>query len=241
MPATADETTPPSTPAIAWDGFDAYLFDIDGTLLNCTDAVHYFAFCDALSWVAGRPLNLDGVAVHGNTDVGILADALRLAAVDESVWRPHLSAMQQRMADAVTRDQAQIVADPLPGVVEVLTYLQSRGALLGVATGNLETIGWAKLTRAGLRRFFRFGGFSNHAYTRPEVFRAAAEQARTLHGSDASICVVGDTPSDITAAAHNGLPVIAVATGVFSTADLAPHHPTWCVASMTELLATPTT
>src|SRR5579875_452703 len=40
----------------AWDEFDAYLFDVDGTLMNCTDAVHYFAFNDAISAVAGRPL-----------------------------------------------------------------------------------------------------------------------------------------------------------------------------------------
>ena len=42
----------------AWDSYDAYLFDIDGTLLNCTDAVHYFAFCDTLTMLARRPLNL---------------------------------------------------------------------------------------------------------------------------------------------------------------------------------------
>ncbi len=38
-----------------WDAYDAYLFDIDGTLMNCTDAVHYFAFCEALGgWRGGR-------------------------------------------------------------------------------------------------------------------------------------------------------------------------------------------
>jgi phosphoglycolate phosphatase len=54
----------------AWDEFDAYLFDIDGTLINCRDAVHYFAFCESLTRIAGRPMNLDGVVAHGNTDAG---------------------------------------------------------------------------------------------------------------------------------------------------------------------------
>ena len=53
-----------------WDAYDAYLFDIDGTLLNATDAVHYFAFCEALTLLAGRPINLDGVNAHGNVDNG---------------------------------------------------------------------------------------------------------------------------------------------------------------------------
>ena len=73
----------------AWDEFDAYLFDIDGTLINCRDAVHYFAFCEALTRIAGRPTNLDGVVAHGNTDVGILRDALHLAKVPDEAWRPN--------------------------------------------------------------------------------------------------------------------------------------------------------
>jgi FMN phosphatase YigB (HAD superfamily) len=56
-------------PLRKWDAYDAYLFDIDGTLLTCHDAVHYFAFCEALTALAGRELNLDGVVAHGNTDV----------------------------------------------------------------------------------------------------------------------------------------------------------------------------
>ena len=31
-------------PGFRWDSADAFLFDIDGTLLNSRDAVHYFAF-----------------------------------------------------------------------------------------------------------------------------------------------------------------------------------------------------
>ncbi len=44
--------------------------------MNCTDAMHYFAFCDALDERRWPALNLDGVVAHGNTDVGILRDAL---------------------------------------------------------------------------------------------------------------------------------------------------------------------
>src|SRR5579863_9132392 len=78
----------------SWDSFDAYLFDIDGTLLHCRDAVHYFAFCEVLTSIAGRALTLDGVATHGNTDMGIVRDALRLAACHDTspsaspLWKP---------------------------------------------------------------------------------------------------------------------------------------------------------
>src|SRR5690349_15360578 len=59
-------------PGFDWTAFDCYLFDIDGTLLNSRDAVHYHAFHRAVQTVFGLDFRLDGVPVHGNTDVGIL-------------------------------------------------------------------------------------------------------------------------------------------------------------------------
>ena len=85
-----------------WDTFDAYLFDVDGTLLDCRDAVHYFAFCETLKSLSGRELNLDGVTAHGNTDIGILRDALALAGVPESDWRPRLPSSTARSSSRAT-------------------------------------------------------------------------------------------------------------------------------------------
>lgn len=49
--------------------------------------------------------------------------------------------------------------------------------------------------------------------------------------------MVGDTPRDIEAAHANGLPVIAVATGNYSFAELAKLEPEVCTISLAELLA----
>ncbi len=218
-----------------WDSYDAYLFDIDGTLLNCTDAVHYFAFCDALTHIAGRPLNLDGVVTHGSVDVAILRDALTLAAVPESHWRPRLLEARTLMCEHVIRNQADFQIDVLPGVLEVLQHLGAQGKILGVATGNLAEIGRAKLAHAGLLDYFHFGGFSDAFETRSDVFAAAVEQARTLTHANASICVLGDTPADIQAAQANYLDVIAVATGTFPHEALAALQPTRTLRALTEL------
>lgn len=218
-----------------WDRFDAYLFDVDGTLLECKDAVHYFAFCNALSRIAGRPLTLDGVVAHGNTDTGILRDAFRLAGVAENLWRPRLPEISQAMCDFVQAKEAEVCATVLPNVTQTLEHLRDRGAKLGVATGNLRIIGQFKLRRAGLLSAFDFAGWSDGLETRAEVFGAAAAEARRLAGSRASICVIGDTPADIAAARQNGLNVIAVATGVYSTADLSAHSPDLCIQTLGEL------
>ena len=220
----------------AWDAFDAYLFDIDGTLLNCRDAVHYFAFCHALSAIGGRPLNLDGVVTHGNTDQGILRDAFRLAAVHEGRWRPRLGEIYGRMGDEVEANREEFRIEVLPGVPDVLAHLRSRGALLSTATGNLARIGEAKLEACGLWQFFHLGGWSDGFETRAEVFRAALDGIRRRAGAEAAVCVFGDTPADVQAAHENGLEVIAVATGIYSYAQLAGEEPELCLRQLTELL-----
>ncbi len=222
--------------ATALSGYDVFLFDIDGTLLHCSDAVHYFAFCEALSGVAGRPVNLDGVVAHGNVDVGILRDAFALAGVAEAVWRPQLPALRAGMCRFVEAHVDEFRIEVLPGVAQALGLLRAQRKLLGVATGNLAGIGQAKLRRAGLLGYFNFGGYSDTCEFRRDVFGQAVMQARNLSGPAARICVVGDTPEDVRAAQANGLDVIAVATGIYPFDVLAEEHPTLCVTSLAALL-----
>ena len=219
----------------AWDDFAVYLFDIDGTLIQCTDATHYFAFCDALKRLSGRELTLEGVTAHGNVDTGILRDALALAKVPEREWRRHLPEIASAMCDFVEIRRGELRTTVLPRVRRVLEHLRSRGAKLGVATGNFERIGRLKLENADLMRYFDFGGWSDGHEFRADVFRAAVAKARALYGVEAAVCVVGDTPADVMAAHQNELPVIAVGTGVYSIDQLRLEEPEWCVTSFQEL------
>jgi phosphoglycolate phosphatase-like HAD superfamily hydrolase len=219
----------------SWDSFDAYLFDIDGTLLHCSDAIHYFAFCDALQALSGRSLSLEGVTAHGNTDVGILRDALSLAGVEEAKWRPRLTGIRTRMCRFVEARKDELCAAALPCVPELLTHLGNKGATLGIVTGNLREIGRMKLQCAGLLDYFNVFGWSDNFEYRVDVFRSAVEQIHAAMPLTAKICVIGDTPADVLAARANGLPVIAVATGVYSREQLLLEEPDLCLRSFEEL------
>jgi phosphoglycolate phosphatase-like HAD superfamily hydrolase len=127
----------------------------------------------------------------------------------------------------------------MPGVVAALRHLAARGKWLGVATGNLESIGWLKLERTGLREHFTFGGFSDAHEQRADMIAAAAAAARKAAGEHASIAIVGDTPSDIAAARANRLPVIAVATGHSSFDRLLEDAPDICAENLDALLLAP--
>lgn len=224
-------------PGFHWDAADAYLFDIDGTLLNSRDGVHYFAFRNAAHEVLGREITLEGVLVHGNTDPGILRGALRLAGMDDAAIDACLPQIVERMCAEVERNQHDMRPELCPSIPELINYLASRGKLLGVASGNLETAGWLKLEKAGLRPKFAFGSFSFPRQTRAEIFQHGIALARQRLGEHATVSVVGDTPSDIEAARAVNAPVIALATGIFSFSDLMALNPDACFACASDLLA----
>ena len=224
-------------PGFQWDGQDAYLFDIDGTLLRSRDRVHFESIPAGVRQVTGISVTLDGVAIHGSTDTAILHDACVQAGIPYNLIEPQVAAILDAIRNHVAERREELQPYLMPGVRETLHHLAQRGAVLGVATGNLETIGWIKIEKAGLREWFRFGGFSDHFPVRAELVGSAACKARELCGRAAKICVVGDTPRDIEAARSNDLPVIAVATGLYGFEELLVHEPTVCTTSLAALLA----
>ncbi|MBS1803280.1 MAG: HAD family hydrolase [Acidobacteria bacterium] len=220
----------------AWDRQDAYLFDIDGTLLRSRDRVHVDSFTSTLQKMMGPAVTLEGVALAGNTDTSILREACAQAGITPEVLEPQLAAITEAICHNVAGRKHEMQPMLMPGVEDTLQHLADRGAILGLATGNLEMIGWIKMERAGLREWFRFGGFSDKFPLRAGLVGDAAKKARELAGPVATVCVVGDTPRDIEAAHANNLPVLAVATGQFSFDDLMQHQPEVCTTSLADLL-----
>ncbi len=238
------QTVPPTTaaqvhiePGFTWDAQAAYLFDIDGTLLRNRDRVHRDSFAIGVQQVAGFDILPHLFLTPGGTDPAILRDALEKAGIPTEVAETHWEEMLAAIHCAFEVRRHAMEIRVMPGVEEALAHLAGRGALLGVATGNLEGIGWIKLEEAGLREWFRFGGFSDHFSIRAELIGSAARKARELAGAEARVCVVGDTPRDIEAARANGLAVIAVATGNFSFETLLDLQPEVCASSLADLLA----
>jgi phosphoglycolate phosphatase-like HAD superfamily hydrolase len=224
-------------PGFAWDGQEAYLFDIDGTLLRSRDRIHFESFAQSVKRVMGFEVSFSGQVLHGSTDTAILSEAFRLAGIPEEVLETQLKAVLDSMCQTVAERRHEMDLLVMPGVEATLGHLAHQGALLGVATGNLEMIGWIKIEEAGLREWFRFGGFSDRFPNRSELVGNAARKARELAGATASVCVVGDTPRDIEAAHDNSLPVIAVATGHYSFDELLELRPEVCATSLADLLA----
>lgn len=234
--STAENNLPlDETRNAPWFAYDAYVFDIDGTLLNARDLVHYNSFQGALREIYGCNRDITEVPLHGNTDIGILRATTRLSGISDEVFEDRLQEALTWMRSCTVKNAADLRIEVCPSIPCLLKVLKERGKLLGVATGNLEQVGWPKLAAAKLKQYFDFGCFSDLHEHRTDIFRCAATEVRRRFGPDATVCFVGDTPNDIAAARANGSPVIAVATGIHSYETLQELAPDFCLRTCDDL------
>ncbi len=68
-----------------WDAQDAYLFDIDGTLLRTRDRIHVDSVHHSVQRVTGFEVTLAGIVLHGATDTAILREACDQAGIPSDV------------------------------------------------------------------------------------------------------------------------------------------------------------
>jgi phosphoglycolate phosphatase len=153
------------------------------------------------------------------------SDAERAQAI--GVYLSHL-------ADAVEESSGYRV---MPGIEELLPKLVERGLLLGIVTGNIEAAAQIKLARAGLNRFFAFGGYGSDSRDRTELTRKALERGGAVAGSPvdpATAIAVGDTPRDVEAGHGAGIGVVGVATGAYSVEELREAGADWALHSVAD-------
>ena len=215
---------------------DAYFFDIDGTLLVTRDLVHWNALHQAMLEVYGVDTTIEGLAYHGKTDVAILRMALNRCGVGDGAFDEKLPAALAAVCREVSAHAAEILPRVCVGIPEVLLHLREQKKLLGVASGNLESVGWSKVSAAGLREFFSLGSFGDRCEFRAAIFDNAIAAARKLIGTSARACFIGDTPDDVDAARRVNAQIIAVSTGTFGFDELARLNPDACCTSCADIL-----
>ena len=170
----------------------AILFDIDGTLVTTGGA-------GATSWRLAFD-ELYGIPA----DIGEFTDA---GMTDPEVGRQTFESVSGSPNSVTGKAAPSDGYRVLPGVVELLPRLIGDGYLLGIVTGNVEAAAHIKLHRAGLNRFFSFGGYGSDSDDRAEITRIALRRAALVYGADLDAkqaIVVGDTPRDVDGAHGQG-------------------------------------
>ncbi len=215
-----------------------YLFDIDGTLID-TGGAGMRAMHEATLEIFGASGPVLDFA--GSTDLGIVAHIHAHWGIepDRGQVAGFLEIYHERLAWNLAHGNfpGRIIA----GVPEVLAALAERPhATLGLLTGNTAAGAAAKLRHFQLDAYFPFGAYGSDHVDRNQLgpialARAAAHAGRAF--TPAETLVIGDTPKDIACAHAIGARCLAVATGRYSTADLAVHGADAVVSTLDEALA----
>jgi len=212
----------------------AVLFDIDGTIL-VTGGAGGAAWQRAFDELYGIEAN---VAEH--TDAGMTDPEIAVIVFREVIGREcspeerarAIAGYLRHLPDTVTESDGYRV---MPGVEPLLDRLIDDGVLLGLVTGNVEAAAHVKLARAGLNRFFSFGGYGSDSADRTEVTEAAVRRAELVSGGslrDGACFAVGDTPRDVKAGHGAGIKVVGVATGSYSVDQLREAGADWALKTV---------
>jgi phosphoglycolate phosphatase len=201
---------------------EAVLFDIDGTLIT-TGGAGAVAWRHAFEELHGTPLDIREVTESGMTDPEVGHVALRNILGRDPDGRELATAMAHYLRHLSASIDASTGYEVMPGIEELLERLVDDGHLLGLTTGNIEAAAHIKLARAGLNRFFSFGGYGSDSNERAELTRRALQRGKLVSGGVLieSACIsVGDTPRDVAAGHGAGIEVVGVATGNFTVDQL---------------------
>jgi phosphoglycolate phosphatase len=222
------------------------LWDVDHTLINAGGGgIKVYEY--ALRELFGLELPTVQVPMAGRTDRAIAVDVLAAAGVSDP--RDHVDAFQAKQASYAPEVAPLFRAKGrvLPGAREAIAAIAAGRPGLEVVqsllTGNLQVLAEVKLSSLGLTEHLDLaaGAYGTESETRADLVPIARRNAAARYGADfagAATVLVGDTPLDVEAALAAGARAVAVATGLFTEAELAASGADAVLADLTDTEAT---
>src|SRR3989339_1580372 len=198
------------------------LFDVDKTLIQGSKVKDNIAYPEAFKKVYGVDTNIEIIEHAGMTDQQIMIDVLKKNGLNEKTIKSKLKECTEALIDSFNKsiDSEEILL--MDGVKELLEELNRNRVLMGLVTGNLEAIARTELKKAGIKQYFKIGGFGSDGFERTDLVRLAVKRAEEKFGFKFknNVLLMGDTPRDITAGKEAGIKTIGIATGNYSKKQL---------------------
>lgn len=199
-------------------------FDLDGTLIDSTDAIV------ASFFHTFRTMN--HTAPSREEIIGTISATLEEQFAMISKLDPKQAALVYREHYVRTAPSTTLL---LPGVAESLAQLQTAGIRMGVATSKRRSSAEPILAYLNIARHFEacIGPEDvTHPKPHPEPLHALMRQMGVAR--PAEFVYIGDTPYDAKAALAAEVPFIGVTTGYATREELADHGAQTIVDTITD-------
>jgi phosphoglycolate phosphatase-like HAD superfamily hydrolase len=204
------------------------LFDLDQTLIDLFP-LYERAFHETFVKVYGFEGHLSDVDFAGNTVSAILLGVCAKRGVPKRAAMRKMPQALRVLQSFFLKDLANVKrVRALAGVRRLLSFLKSKNAVLGVATGAPRKAAVVVLERAGLAGFFSVLATGEAGGSKESCIRRAKLDAQRKLGRKFpwyDVVVVGDSPREAHAARALGARGVAVATGFHSIAELEKAKP----------------
>lgn len=171
----------------------------------------------------------------GMTDTSIMVEMARRMGVSKASALKRMRTLYKIEIQYSRKHIGEHDATLYRGVKPLLRKLRKEGYIVCLATGNLEPVARLKLRKLGINRYFAFGGFGT-AMKRAGLIREAIRQAEKRYGrfNRDNIFYFGDSPLDVRGGREARVNMIAVATGHYTTKDLAKERPDYLLKDLAD-------
>jgi len=214
------------------------LFDIDGTIIRSKRAGYSrIVYTNIVNKVFGSSLDTNLLPdFSGMTDKEIFNQVcflLNIKPENHSVEMNKIwDLMHEDMQNNLNNSHELIL-----GIDKILEKLQHNKNLhCSLLTGNIQKTAFTKLNSFGVGKYFSSGAFGDDSHNRNELPRFAFDRIKSEYNLDfqkEKSIIIGDSPKDIECAKTNGLKVIAMGTGSFSSIELKKFDPDYVLDDYT--------
>ncbi|MBI5326589.1 MAG: HAD hydrolase-like protein [Ignavibacteriae bacterium] len=207
------------------------LFDIDGTILIYKKYFSRKVFISIIKEVFGKELQISMLpGFSGMTDLQILKNICSIINIPETELNNNIRVIWTKLLAEFKKLSNPDCIELLPGVIELINLLSDDNNIhLGLLTGNFKENAYLKLSVFDLEKYFPFGAFGCDSDSRNNLPEIAIKRANAFYHFDNfstdNTIIIGDSPMDIECAKANNIPVVSVATGVFSVNQLTEYKP----------------
>lgn len=208
-------------------------FDINGTLIK-RDSRTDIPYNNAINIFLNVENGMDGINTSARSDKDVFREVLEKhnEVFTEDKWNTFLNVYKEQLEKFKSSDVWRANADS----VEFINKLKNTKHKLSLITGELSIGASYKLEKIDVWKYFKTGGFGEHALTRFGIAEEALKKAKEAFNNEfEEIFIIGDTVLDIKTARHIGAKVISITTGSNTREELLEEKPDYIIDNFSEI------